>query len=100
MWKKALPNDFMSSGPLVRVSFHSLVQGAFGISYIVFRVQGMFGHLIKLKINGFLRNISKFLHSFVRSFVSVGNEFMFERKIYLSDLRLVRSKRETAQWIA
>uniref|UniRef100_A0A8C0PX82 Ovochymase 1 n=2 Tax=Canis lupus familiaris TaxID=9615 RepID=A0A8C0PX82_CANLF len=30
---------FMSSGPLVRVVFHSLVQGALGISYIVFTVQ-------------------------------------------------------------
>ncbi|KAF3816236.1 hypothetical protein GH733_014409 [Mirounga leonina] len=34
------PMIFMSSGPLVRVAFHSLVQGALGISYIVFRVQG------------------------------------------------------------
>lgn len=39
---------FMSSGPLVRVTFHSRVQGAFGINYIVFRVQGMFGHLVNL----------------------------------------------------
>ncbi|XP_027969006.1 ovochymase-1 [Eumetopias jubatus] len=34
------PMIFMSSGPLVRVAFHSLVQGALDISYIVFRVQG------------------------------------------------------------
>ncbi|XP_047723240.1 ovochymase-1 [Prionailurus viverrinus] len=34
------PMIFMSSGPLVRVTFRSLVQGALGISYIVFRVQG------------------------------------------------------------
>uniref|UniRef100_A0A2K6H005 Ovochymase 1 n=1 Tax=Propithecus coquereli TaxID=379532 RepID=A0A2K6H005_PROCO len=31
---------FMSSGPLMRVTFYFLVQGAFGISYIVFKVQG------------------------------------------------------------
>lgn len=40
---------FMSSGPLVRVTFRSLVQGALGISYIVFRVQGRLGHFINLK---------------------------------------------------
>ncbi|XP_057560100.1 ovochymase-1 [Hippopotamus amphibius kiboko] len=38
--RKLYPMIFMSSGPLVRVTFHSRVQGAFGISYIVFRVQG------------------------------------------------------------
>ncbi|KAM5332386.1 LOW QUALITY PROTEIN: ovochymase-1 [Glossophaga mutica] len=32
------PMIFLSSGPLVRVTFHS-VQGALGISYIIFRVQ-------------------------------------------------------------
>ncbi|XP_046922295.1 ovochymase-1 [Lynx rufus] len=37
------PMIFMSSGPLVRVTFRSLVQGALGISYIVFRVQGPIG---------------------------------------------------------
>uniref|UniRef100_A0A2R8ZVZ5 Ovochymase 1 n=1 Tax=Pan paniscus TaxID=9597 RepID=A0A2R8ZVZ5_PANPA len=31
---------FMSPGPLVRVTFHALVRGAFGISYIVLKVLG------------------------------------------------------------
>ncbi|ELR57200.1 Ovochymase-1, partial [Bos mutus] len=38
--RRLYPMVFMSSGPLVRVTFHSSVQGAFGINYIVFRVQG------------------------------------------------------------
>uniref|UniRef100_A0A8C3WS52 Ovochymase 1 n=1 Tax=Catagonus wagneri TaxID=51154 RepID=A0A8C3WS52_9CETA len=38
--RRLYPMIFMSSGPLVRVTFHSHVQGAFGISYIVFGVQG------------------------------------------------------------
>ncbi|XP_044797237.2 ovochymase-1 isoform X6 [Bubalus bubalis] len=38
--RRLYPVVFMSSGPLVRVTFHSSVQGAFGINYIVFRVQG------------------------------------------------------------
>ncbi|XP_020947785.1 ovochymase-1 [Sus scrofa] len=38
--RRLYPMIFMSSGPLVRVTFHSHVQGAFGIRYIVFRVQG------------------------------------------------------------
>ncbi|KAM5251206.1 ovochymase-1, partial [Hipposideros larvatus] len=38
--RRLYPMIFISSGPLVRVTFRSLVQGAFGISYIVFRVQG------------------------------------------------------------
>ncbi|TEA33758.1 hypothetical protein DBR06_SOUSAS12810121, partial [Sousa chinensis] len=38
--RRLYPMIFMSSGPLVRVTFHSRVQGAFGINYIVFRVQG------------------------------------------------------------
>ncbi|KAI4586424.1 hypothetical protein MJG53_004211 [Ovis ammon polii x Ovis aries] len=38
--RRLYPMVFMSSGPLVRVTFHSGVQGAFGINYIVFRVQG------------------------------------------------------------
>ncbi|XP_043738407.1 ovochymase-1-like [Cervus elaphus] len=38
--RRLYPMVFMSSGPLVRVTFHTSVQGAFGINYIVFRVQG------------------------------------------------------------
>nr|CAI9694220.1 unnamed protein product [Rangifer tarandus platyrhynchus] len=38
--RRLYPVVFMSSGPLVRVTFHSSVRGAFGINYIVFRVQG------------------------------------------------------------
>ncbi|KAB0347206.1 hypothetical protein FD754_012063, partial [Muntiacus muntjak] len=38
--RRLYPMVFMSSGPLVRVTFHSSVRGAFGINYIVFRVQG------------------------------------------------------------
>ncbi|XP_019524515.1 PREDICTED: ovochymase-1 [Hipposideros armiger] len=38
--RRLYPMIFISSGPLVKVTFRSLVQGAFGISYIVFRVQG------------------------------------------------------------
>ncbi|KAM9673375.1 LOW QUALITY PROTEIN: ovochymase-1 [Trichechus inunguis] len=37
---------FMSSGTSVRMVFHSLLQGAFGISYIVFRIQGTKGNKI------------------------------------------------------
>uniref|UniRef100_A0A2K6U3B5 Ovochymase 1 n=1 Tax=Saimiri boliviensis boliviensis TaxID=39432 RepID=A0A2K6U3B5_SAIBB len=38
--RRLYPMTFMSPGPLVRVTFHSLVQGAFGISCIVFQVLG------------------------------------------------------------
>ncbi|XP_059791544.1 ovochymase-1 isoform X10 [Balaenoptera ricei] len=38
--RRLYPMIFMSSGPLVRVTLHSRVQGAFAINYIVFRVQG------------------------------------------------------------
>uniref|UniRef100_A0A2R8P5F6 Ovochymase 1 n=1 Tax=Callithrix jacchus TaxID=9483 RepID=A0A2R8P5F6_CALJA len=38
--RRHYPMTFMSPGPLVRVTFHSLVQGALGISCIVFKVLG------------------------------------------------------------
>uniref|UniRef100_A0A2K5D864 Ovochymase 1 n=1 Tax=Aotus nancymaae TaxID=37293 RepID=A0A2K5D864_AOTNA len=38
--RRLYPMTFTSPGPLVRVTFHSLVQGAFGISCIVIKVLG------------------------------------------------------------
>ncbi|XP_042637226.1 ovochymase-1 [Orycteropus afer afer] len=46
--RRLYPMIFMSSGPFVRVIFHSLLQGAFGIRYIVFRVQGTKGSKITI----------------------------------------------------
>ncbi|KAM7116516.1 LOW QUALITY PROTEIN: ovochymase-1 [Molossus nigricans] len=40
------------SGPLVRVTFRSLAQGAFGISYIVFRVQDSMTGKVKVNDKG------------------------------------------------
>ncbi|XP_032124465.1 ovochymase-1 [Sapajus apella] len=38
--RRLYPMTFTSPGPLVRVTFHSLAQGAFGLSCIVFKVLG------------------------------------------------------------